>query len=712
MTLTVPRAGTDAGRAARPVFEEPQTGNVIQAFGDQVAQIGDRLETDRLDREMRRLQVDMTKDLNDLRLQAEEIGDPDELGQFWDQGVAGLKDRYLTGKRENGRAIVDPKNAEAWGLGFDDLANRHGFAIGQTALALRQSQRVGTFLDYEQVAGQQAALTDPNTRDELYLDYDAQVDDMVNRGVFSPEVGAAKKRDFRAASETANLTYLIAEDPDAVLDGLEAGVWSGLDAQQVASWTAKAETAIAAREEKAQKAAEAEAGQVSAQIKGNLNEAIAIVGKGRVSPLEALVDDPVAQEEHPELVAELRGAVALRDEKIFIDQMTPDELEALSDRMAGETVMRKWQTEAKDTVDARLAEAKTELARDPIAYSAKVELPVPPLDLSSPDAMVEGLGARAVFGNWLTKRGYTERPVYLSLDEQAALKAMIDPKGNTAPADRARIARVLATTLGPGAVAGLAPDLPFVHVAGFLGAGGNDALATEILRGQEEIARKTVVMPPLSDRAAPFFSTVGGLFDELPKTGVRAKETLFATADALYAARNGLDPDGEIDAEAYAQATHEAMGGTGSFGSSDATGGIQDINGHTTFMPMGLSQSRVERALDSLGDALGDVPVLGGKEKPRYTAATGAIAAASESGNLPVINGQYLTAEDLQDLQFIAVGDDSYVLARREGNTLVRALDAVTGDEFRLSLTRLTDAAERSRKVLGAPIVNPSEFAP
>lgn len=702
MSLTVPFAGTDAGRAARPISEAPDTGNVIAAFGQQIAQVGARLEADRLDREMGRLQVDMTKDLNDLRLQAEQIGDPDQLDAFWAKGVAGLKQQYLTGQTDAGRPRVDQKLRDKWELGFDDLANRHAFAIGQNSLALRQSQRVATFADYELVAGQQAAATDPGTRDQLFAIYDEQVDGLQAQGILSPEEAAAKKRDFRSNTENANLTALIAEDPQAVLDGLDAGIWPGLDAQGQASWTNKAKNAIAAQEKEDLRAAEVAAKAAADQTKGRLTDMIAVLGKGRASADEALLDNPDVAEQFPDLVAQARGAQALRDSGQSIEQMSPPELEQLAADLASKKVTKKWETEALDVVNARLDTARKELDRDPIAYAQSVGLPVPPLDLTDADTMAAGLNARASFGGWLQQRGYTSAVPMLTLDEQAALKAAIDPKGNTSPEERARIAGVLART-SPALLASVAPDPAFAHVGGFLAYGGNQALATEVMKGEEMIARGTIVMPPEKDRAAPFFATIGGLFDELPTGGGRAREAVFKTADALYAARNGLDASGQIDEEAYAQATHEAMGGTGTYGSRDATGGIQDVNGHSTFMPMGLSARRTQTALDLLTEAQADAPVFGGAPKPRAEAAYRLIGAASDSGQLPVVNGSFLTADDWENVQFIAVGNDRYTLALRQGSALVRAVDPKTGEEYHLSLSRLVSLTERSRKELSDP---------
>ena len=704
MSLTVPFAGTDAGRAAR-AQEVPTSnlGSLIAGFGEQLNATASKIEAERLDREMRRLQVDMTRDLGQLRLQAEEIGDPDKLDAFWSENIGAMRDRYLTGTRDDGRPIVDPKLRDDWEIGFDDLANKHGFAIGQTGQALRQSQRVATYIDYRQEAGTQAAATDPGTRDQLFANHDAEVDRMVADGIYTPERGAVEKQKFRAETEGAHATLMLSEDPQGVLDAIDAGDFAHLSAEDRAGLKVRADAAIAAAEDKALKAAELTAREESAQIKGRLSEANAIVSKGRATPDETLVNDPVAQAEHPELVAELRGAISLRDRKVFIDRMTPAELEALADELKGEKISRKWQTEELDAVETRLASARTELARDPVAYVRGVEaLPVAPLDFSDAGALEAGLKKRAILGQKMKADGWVERPVYLDLNEQAELKAKLDPKSGATPAERARLAGLLAATVGVGA---LGDDAGVTaHVGGLLQTGGAERLGADILRGQEELARKTVILPPVSQRADALYSQIGGLFDEMPVGGARAKASIFAAADALYVARHGTDASGEIDSAGYAQALHEVMGGTGTQGAADATGGIQAVNGEMTFMPVGLGAARTDLAIDRLVTSLADAPVFGGAEKPAYSAALKVIEGAG-NGSLPVVNGSYMAAEDWEAARFIAVGNDRYEVLVQVGDTPVKALDPKTGEPFSLSLMKLTELAERQRRTLALPAV-------
>ena len=165
--LTVPRAPVTVGRTATIRHESPGTGELAAAFGNRLLAFGTALEADRLDREMARLKVDMTRDLGELRLQVEDMGDPDAAGAAWDAGVASIRKNYLTGTGENGRPRVDKKNEGNFGLAFDDLTNTHALAIGRRGLALRQSQRAATYYDYGNVAAAQAVTADPETQAQM-----------------------------------------------------------------------------------------------------------------------------------------------------------------------------------------------------------------------------------------------------------------------------------------------------------------------------------------------------------------------------------------------------------------------------------------------------------------------------------------------------------------------------------------------------------------
>jgi hypothetical protein len=137
--LSMPYAGTNPGRPAQ-AQPQPVDGRAgaVADFGQVMLDVGTALENDRLDREIKRAQVDMTRELNDLRLQVEGIGDPDAADAAWQQGVEQLRSAYVA-PAADGRARISPANADRFGLAFDDLANRHASSLGARSLELRQS---------------------------------------------------------------------------------------------------------------------------------------------------------------------------------------------------------------------------------------------------------------------------------------------------------------------------------------------------------------------------------------------------------------------------------------------------------------------------------------------------------------------------------------------------------------------------------------------
>lgn len=482
MALTVPQAGTTAGvsagdrlsgHAASLQFEADDTGGIIAEFGQAMLKTGNRLEADRLDRQMRRANVDMTKELGDLSRQAKTIADPDELDAFWRAGVAGMRQRYLAGR-------VDRKIAADWQIGFDDLVNRHAGSLGIMGLATRAADRARSFADLEAVAGAEAASADPAVRERLYADYDAGVDDLVARGMLTPEAAAAKKSDFRASAESAGLTALAAEDPEAVAEEIGAGAFPNVPAEEATQWLKRAQGARGAATAEAANASAARESAADARLRGDLAAASATVGKGRATALERLAEDPAAATRHPEAVARLRGAIALRDAGIFTRQMTPDELVALETRLARSgKVTDRWQAEARASVTATLAATRAALARDPVGWATSAGLPVPALDVTDPEALAEGLADRAAFGDWMAARGYTASAPLVTLDERRQLGALLA----STPAASADLASRVVSGFGDRAEAilsglGVDPVTRTIAVAG-----GDPALAREAAAG-------------------------------------------------------------------------------------------------------------------------------------------------------------------------------------------------------------------------------------
>ncbi|PKP61725.1 MAG: hypothetical protein CVT86_08575, partial [Alphaproteobacteria bacterium HGW-Alphaproteobacteria-8] len=328
--------------------------------------------------------------------------------------------------------------------------------------------------------------SDPDVRAALH----AQLDRLAARGIMTPEEVQAEDLRFRAETENSHATILSADDPRGLLATLEAGGLASLTPEERARWTVRAKAAIAAEEKGQRDAAEVADRARKAADKVTIAEGLKVVRKGRAAPgAEAMAASEEAAAEFPEEIAELRGAIALRDQGEIIDKMTPDELRDLSARLKAQPADRAFQTEAADAVDKRLAEATTALAADPIDYAASVELPVPALDLADPrdiDAITTGLAGRVIFGQWMRDRGFTDKVPLVSNAERDRLRELAGIDAD--PADRVALARTMAIALdgaGPAAMSAIIDDPVFNHVGGLMAAGGSEALGQTILRGQE-----------------------------------------------------------------------------------------------------------------------------------------------------------------------------------------------------------------------------------
>jgi hypothetical protein len=699
--LTVPRAPALVGRTAN-VDTTPVAGALAGAigdFGETILRHGMALEADRLDRQMSRRQVDITRDLGELRLQVEDMGDPDAAGAAWDQGFAAIREKYLDGADENGRPLVDKRNTENFNLAFDDLGNQHALAIGGRLLSLRQSQRAATYYEYGQVAGAEAARTDPETRAALYANFDAETDKQIAAGTMTPEAGAKAKVEFRQSTENAAAIEASAADPAGFLDALDGEGFAHLDAETKARWRVSAQAELARRAAAEVKAADTASKERAAVVKADIEGMINIWGAGQTPANAARLETP-EYKDHP-LWAEAKAAEALAIEIPGIRQMTPAQLDAQIQVEAAKPKEAPWQTERlkvlKDTREKVAAAYKS----DPIAAARTAELAVPALPddlLADPAATAAALAARVTFAGGLVEQGYTRSAAYLDAEENAALKAALSADAD--PAQRVALAGAIVGAVrsrggDPSKIDALEADPVLAWTAGMVAGGaGSTRLATEILSGEQAMEAKNLILPPLADRLSPTFDQVGTLFADVPG-GEALQGQAVAAADALYAARiRRIDPTGEIDEDLWNQALHEVLGGTGAYGSSAARGGVQDVRGRQTMVDPGVSAQEMTEAFDALlfqmnseefGYAMSDEM----RDLHRWPDSTAsALTTASRSGGLPAIGGTVLKEDDLDGATFQAVGRDAYVLVLDQGNGTL-ATDSKTGNAFVFSFARL-----------------------
>lgn len=730
MSLTVPTAGVSGGRAAQLQFETPQTGNVIAAFGDAVKGIGDQIEGERLDLEMGRLQVDMTRDLGNLRLKYENMGDPEAINAGWGKDLATLKDSYLNGQTETGRARVDPKLRDRWSLGFDDLAEKHAFAIGTNVMAIQRSQRVATGIEYAAVAAQQAATVDASTRDTIYAQYDERVDGEVKAGLKTPEAGAKEKLDFRANGDANAAFQMLQDDPHGLLDHLDAGELANLTPEDRAGYAAKATAELDRRAKAAAQDAASAAKEQVAGWKADIQDGLGVISTGKLWGNAALLDNPAVAAALPNEVAHARGALAFQGEAKNINRMSLDELRAEAANLAGQPATKKWQTEKSVYLDARIADVEKATGTDPVGFwQASMPEALPPLDLSSPEAAAKSLAGRIARADHLTQTGHLPKGAYLSAADTAALKPMI---ADTADANT-RLAWASSLTAG-----GADHAIPLAKAAGatpvfqqalmLLSDGVDPATVMPMLRGEQKLATNVASAPPPKDQQALFNELTGDVFAGDPGAASR----VMAGASAIYAddmgtispddIANGVFSDGPAR-DKMLRAVQSSLGASPDANGDLTIGGVQDIRGRKLALPRGVAASAVEATIDRIGLQLNGLSPTTETEKFSPTLAPNpamdAVAKAAAPAPLPkddiyrglkdasLTPGQYPDlgangadpAEMWNNIRIEPagqIGQDAYLLVRTTDRGIDRIMTDPTGHEYYFSLSKLVGTTPRS----------------
>jgi hypothetical protein len=706
MSLTVPTSGSIAGRSANLSAVPDQTGAIVGQFAEALANVGIGLENDRLSREANRLQVDMQRDFNNLSLELESIGDPDQLEQQWSARSQALRQSYLTGQTEDGRPRVDPRNAERIELAFDDLSDRHAFQIGGRALAGRQSQREATWLAYQQTAANAAAITpDPAAREALIANGEDQIAELVASNTITPEEGQRRVMALRGEVTNAAAIRLIETDPEGFLEASSTGAYRDLGPEAVARYEVQANNAIQARDAEALRLAETATNERNREIAARLTETRQTAQSGARSVVvdEGFLSNPEVQA-HPDYAA-TRAAIDLQSEGNILPQMTVRALETLLAEEEARPVGQAYQAERQQLLRDQLERSRTGWSTDPIAYAAEAGFWVPdldPFDPANPQAMTAALEQRQTLAQTLVDGGFIRTPRLLTDPErqQIAALAAVDQD----PAARVALAEALFPVLtgdGPDSIGALVDDPVFLQMGSYVAAGGNPALAEEAFRGQQVIAQGNVILPPVADRIDPAYDTLAAIYADLPQ-GEAVQAGITAATDALYAARiRRDDPNGPMNATEYRKALHEVMGGTGVYNSPNALGGVQDVRGIPTILPRGVNGRQADEALRLIGRAPFTIDPL----VPLLTAPTQGRAAAE-----PALAVQHLTAASLtsappagmDDPAFLsslsqydvqAIGDDQYRFVFNSATGPVSLRDA-NGGEYRFSLRRLISTVD------------------
>ena len=689
--LTVPKAPISGGRAAQIRMEDNPNGAIVAQFGEKMRAVGASMENDRLSTEMGRAQVDMTKALGNLNLKYSQESDPDEIDKGWTSESAGLRKAILS--------RYDNKISDNVGLAFDELSARHSLSLGRRAIDLRSDRARAITTTYGETAVQQAAVSDQGTRDAVMDQYSDMLDRNVAASYMTQEEALASARAFGSDMEGVAASRMLTDNPQGLLDGLEAGEYAALDAQKRETYRTRALAAV----DSAAKAAATEAGRLAKQRNTEIGDQlhdirdIARSGRNQANEVDFLSNPDV--QAHPDF-AEAEAAVILRDGKPGFSRLTVAEMNEQIASEKNRPVGEKFEVRVLDAMVSVRDAAIEGWRADPYTHAAEIGLkPAPALPdytAADPQAIASAFANRRAYALSLVEAGYMEKPVFFSPSDKADLSALASVE--TDPEARATLAGSIVQGFGPEATAvfsELGGDPVFAHVGGLLASGGNPDLAQEIFTGQQAIVAKTVDMPSAAESRETVYSEVSNLF-----AGQDAvQSSIMQATDALYAARirsaENYDPD--YSSKVYQQALHEVMGGTGKYNKNEARGGIQEVMDVETILPAGVRAKDVERAFETASLVVApdeaEAPISSSLEaKPLNVDAW---QAASSSGGHPVVNGQPIANTDLDRIHLKAIGPDRYVMVyeARTGTFVVG--DSSNGDAYYFSLTKfLTEVGE------------------
>ncbi|MBY5988217.1 hypothetical protein [Roseovarius atlanticus] len=710
--LVMPRAGTDPGPAARAV---PQPANEVGAAIGELGQVANNIGTaiinDKLDREMRRAQVDLTRDINNLRLEIEQVGDPDEAEQQWSQGISALRQSYVA-PGDNGQWRVSPRNLERFNLAFDDLANRHAYQIGAQSIERRQSERMATYRAYQFEAERAATKTDADTRDVLAVAGEEQIAGLLNAGIIDAEQAEIERQTLRqnldrtAAFETYN------SDPELFLEELDRGDYEFLDPQVATRMKAGAKADLLKAEEKAQKTAEAKQSERQKAVANDLGRISSISDTTRLTATDrAFVESAEVAElakSDDDVALALRKAqarISLDQDAQVYETMTPAELRTSIEIERQRKVKHPFEEERLGVLEQLLDQTEKSLDTDPLGHVASLGFEPPALDLDAdPETLEAQLAARVRHGRVVQERGFTDGIVILRPEEREQLKEALGKSANVAR--REAVLQSFARELGDDAqlvIAAATNDPAQAHIAHLITQGAPASTTRDALLGQKRLADKTVSAPSPDEFRAAFRGATGNMFLEYPDLEKR----LIATATALYA--NADIDAGTVDSDIVRQSVNRALGGDG-----QGRGGIAYIdraglgNAYNLPLPANVAAREVTGALDLIERGLQeynyktrttraeDGAVV--REYARKSADFTALKAASLNGTAPNL-GDENAAEIFEDLQIVPVWKDgqprdAYTFVRMTPRGPVAIMDE-NGDRYEFSLNRLVRASRQ-----------------
>lgn len=694
MSLTVPRAGVAAGRApelSRVPVAQSEAGAAIAGLGDAMLQIGTGLEVERSRRELAGARVQMMDGLNNLRLEMEQVGDPDAIDRDYPARAAELKSQIIGTLSARSQPDADAM--------FEEMRASHGLALGARSVDLRQSQRMAQLSRTTDSAVRAGATADPTTQAVYLGQLDDHLSELVATGTITPEEAQTRRTAAAQEMEAARAMRLLSQDPAGLITALDAGADGGfanLDPTKVEAYRARAVAQIAA-DEAARMAEDKRAAKERVELaRDTLKDGIAVFGKGRAWTGADQADAMLAD---PEIAAlpearEYAHARLLHEMKPRFAALPMAEKRAMLAEAEARPIGKDYEADLVEAMRAQIAADEKAWREDRFAHAAEIGL-TPAPELPDPaQASATDLRRRAIYAASLRDAGQVEDVEYFSPAERDAWKDATSTA--TSPAERTRLAAAFMAGFGDqaeDAAREIGADGLFTYVGGMVAAGGSETLARQIFDGARVLETRDTPMPAAPQRRSAFFREFNGLFDDGTVEGrgdeAAQRDAIIAAADALYAWKRRGDPDATdsvLNEEKYLQAVHEVMGGTGDYGSDKARGGVQKLRRRLTLMPPGLAAAEVEDALDLFKAGTPEPELLDRAWRD-----------VSASGNVPQAGGKPLNAATIDRFGLRLIEGTAYELTVPDDAAPggVRAIYGADGRPYLIDLKKLTEWGRR-----------------
>lgn len=607
MALTIPQAGTIAGRAAQITVGKPETGTALAEFGDRMLQHGLKWKADQRQMQVQQAQLDFTRDMGAARLEVDQIADPAQIGPAWDQRYAEIQSKYITDD-------TDPEVAAALKMSMQGLGDKHALALSDKTIALGKSRQEAAWIETQAAITTEAATADPTTFGALVEMGEAAIDDRVAKGLIDPAKGAEEKISFSESVYKTRAKSALEADPAAFQMALKAGDYDLMGGDAVVTYGVAAQQELDRRAAAVAKDAETAQAAKEKEIDQRLDANISLNGKGLTAVDAGYLMDPevMARPRWPEAMA----ANQLLAELPNLQLMTEAELTAQIDAEKARTDFKEpWEAKRLDVLTARRDEVRSKAAADPVAFDQASGLTVPPLpefDPADPQAFAAALPGRLAYDEQSRKTGRSKGPAIFTNEQKTALKATIDPKADPAPKVALAEAILAGSSNQPGTVlAALEADPVFRRGVKVLSLTGDRALVESMLRGAQKVELKQSVVPSRAQQNLAFDALTGGTFKDAPAA---VREELMGAALGVYAdLADGIDgettgSDGWIaDGAAYTlyqQSLQRVMGAQIDPEGAMTIGGLQEVNGGLTVLPPGVAVQEVENGMFALTNQL------------------------------------------------------------------------------------------------------------